>query len=85
MRPAAGIRTDDDVRLAIAVHIGRRHVHATREPRIKCEEAKDFGPAVAAVDDFDVRPAAGTGSGDDVRNAVAPGGRTSPTATRTPP
>src|SRR5204862_13079 len=69
VRPAAGADAGDDVGEAVAVHVAGRHVHAASEVRGVGHELADqvAGPA---VEDLDVRAAAGAGRGDEVVVAV---------------
>src|SRR5438132_496704 len=70
VRAAAGVGADDDVAETVAVDISSGDVDAAGKARIKSEEARQEG-AVLAVEDLDVRPAAGARRGDNVRDVVA--------------
>src|SRR5262249_59256871 len=69
VRAAAGAGRGDDVRHAVALDVADRHVHAPGEARVVGEE-RPQDRAVEAAHDLDVRTAAGTGPGHDVRHAV---------------
>src|SRR5439155_25422831 len=71
VRPAAGACTGDDVWDHVnRVNTGRGDENAAGEPRVVGHELLDDGEG-DAVEDADVRAAAGAGRGDDVRHAVA--------------
>src|SRR5262249_35180680 len=66
---AAGVGADDHVGVAVAVHVSGRDVAAAGKIRVEGHEVSQRGAVLAAEDD-DVRPAAGAGGADDVREAV---------------
>src|SRR5262249_44054152 len=70
LRPTPGAGADDDVRGAVAVDVGRGDVDAAAEGGVERHEAHQQRAGLA-VEDLDLRPAAGAGADDDVRHAVA--------------
>ena len=70
LRAATGAGTDDDVGLAVAVHVAGRQEQATGEGRREGIEGGQQAEALA-VEDGDLGAAAGSGGGDDVGEAVA--------------
>ena len=74
MRSASGIGPGDDVGMAVVIEIAGGHEDTAAEAGVIGEEAADgAGKLLAgqAVEHTDVRPAARTGSRDDVGRAVA--------------
>src|SRR5204862_6308688 len=70
VRAAAGAGPGDDVGEAVAVDVAHGHVDAAAEAGVVGEEGADEGAGLA-VDDLEVRPAAGPGAGDDAGGAAA--------------
>src|SRR5207253_2623409 len=70
VRPAAGPGAGDHLGPAVAVGVAGGDVDAAGEARVVGEPAR-HELAGGAVEDLDVRPAAGAGGGDDVRHLVA--------------
>src|SRR5581483_9507879 len=68
-RSAAGARAGDDFRPAVIVEIGRRDVNAAGEAWIESEEVADER-GIGTVKVGHVRPAAGSGAGDNVGDAA---------------
>src|SRR5207249_2577150 len=60
----------DNVGEAVAVHVAGSDVDAAGEGHVVGEKLPEKG-AVTAVVDMNIRPAAGTRPGDDVRHAIA--------------
>jgi hypothetical protein len=65
MRAAAGSRAGDDIRRAVAIHIGAGHTDAASEFEVVGKDAADLG-AVGGIEAADMRAAAGTGAGDQI-------------------
>src|SRR5438128_4047727 len=70
IRSAAGARTGNDLRLAIAVHVSSGDIDACGEIWIVGKEARQER-AIGATEDGDIGAAAGPGATDDVGVAVA--------------
>src|SRR5262249_11331909 len=68
--PAAVARAGDDIGEAVVIDVGRADADAAAEGRAIGKKAAQERQVLAA-EDFDVRPAARSGPGDDIHETVA--------------